>query len=133
MLKLGENGISKLFLGETRILKAYLGNTLVYSEGDAPSILPEGYTRLEYIENPLGNSAYFNTNVVTSTTINFQVDFMSYDDIGASGYGVIIGGMYDHAVKRYHLADSSRAQAPSTMVLRRKDGSSSWPESPASA
>lgn len=48
MLKLGETGISALYLGDTKIKKAYLGSELVLGEKRA-SRLPEGYTEVEYI------------------------------------------------------------------------------------
>lgn len=107
MLKLGSKNISKVFLGENRISKAYIGNNLVYHKGDVPSILPEGYTRLEYIENPLGKSAWFSTGIYTSTTINFKIDFVSYDDFASSGFNVIIGGASITDFRDYSLSTRS--------------------------
>lgn len=102
MLDLGEQMIGRACFGDVGIAKAFLGDDLVYHEGVIPSILPDGYTRLQYIENPLGRDAYFNTGVNTSATVRFQLDFMSYDDIGDDC--VILGGMYDTNVRRLHLA-----------------------------
>jgi hypothetical protein len=102
MIKIGEQTVGGIYLGETRIARIYLGDTPVYYEGIVPSVLPEGYTRLTYIENPLSKGAYFNTGINTSTDIRFQIDFMSYDDIGDDC--VIIGGMYDINTRRFHLS-----------------------------
>lgn len=104
MIKLGEQTIGGIYLGETRIARIYLGETPVYYEGVVPSVLPEGYTRLQYIENPLTKGAYFDTGVNVSTAnIGFQIDFMSYDEIGETDYGAVIGGGYDVASKALRL------------------------------
>ena len=67
MLRLGEQNIKGLRLGDQKIKKAYLGESLVFSEAK-PSRLPEGYTELQYIENP--NLAYIQMNSYLATTIS---------------------------------------------------------------
>lgn len=59
--------------------------------GGGPHSLPSGYTQLSYIENPLGNDAYIDLGVQINHTPGFEIDFMSYDNIGTNGYGCIIG------------------------------------------
>lgn len=59
--------------------------------GGGAHTLPSGYTELSYIENPLGNSAYINLGLQINYTPGFDLDFMSYDDIGIDNYGCIIG------------------------------------------
>ena len=88
-----------MYLGNTEISKAYLGNDLVFQKGGGPTppptpVLPEGYTALEYIENPLGNSAYIDTGIIPNNNIGFEIDWMTYDDIGSSNYGCIMGSRY---------------------------------------
>ena len=58
---------------------------------DEPHTLPSTYTRLLYIENPLGNSAYINTGVPGSMRPLYTIDFMSYDDFNSTTYGCILG------------------------------------------
>ena len=98
MSYIGTTKIGKMYLGNTEISKAYLGSNLVFQSGGpvpppAP-VLPEGYTALEYIENPLGNSAYIDTGIIPNNNIGFEIDWMSYDDIGLSNYGCIMGSRY---------------------------------------
>ena len=68
-----------------------------------PSPLPEGYTLLSYVENPLGNSAYINTRVNPGTQTGFVIDAMSYDELGGSGYGCIFGGRYSSGNADFQL------------------------------
>lgn len=71
---------------------------MIAAGGGSPTppepVLPEGYTALEYIENPLGNSAYIDTGIIPNNNIGFEIDWMSYDDIGSSNYGCIMGSRY---------------------------------------
>lgn len=72
MIKLGETGISKLYLGEMEISKAYFGESLVYDAGGSPTpptpptpVLPSGYTQLESIGNGTrSNGAYIDTGLL---------------------------------------------------------------------
>ena len=65
MLKLGEAGVSALYLGDTKIKKAYLGSELVFEEKKA-NRLPEGYTEIKYIY-PADYRATINTGQSLST------------------------------------------------------------------
>lgn len=71
---------------------------MIAAGGGSPTppapVLPEGYTALEYIENPLGNSAYIDTGIIPNNNIGFEIDWMSYDDIGSLNYGCIMGSRY---------------------------------------
>lgn len=49
MIKIGDTGVSKLYLGDTEIKKAYVGEELVYQEKKGR--LPAGYTEVEYIQS----------------------------------------------------------------------------------
>ncbi len=51
MLKLGEQSIAALHLGDTKIVKAYLGEEVVF-EAQKESLLPDGYTEIEYVALP---------------------------------------------------------------------------------
>lgn len=115
MLKFGELLIGRTCFGDVGIAKAFLGEDMVYHEGVIPSILPEGYTRLQYIENPLGKGAFFDTGVNTSANVRFQIDFMSYDEIGDDC--VIMGGMYDTNTKRLHLSTVSPTGYSGSLML----------------
>lgn len=71
-----------------------LGVTGTYGGGggsDEPHTLPSTYTKLSYIENPLGNTAYINTGVSGTLRPLFTIDFMSYDDLASTNYGCILG------------------------------------------
>lgn len=70
---------------------------------DEPHTLPSTYTRLSYIENPLGSGAYINLNLPLNVTPGFNLDFMSYDEIGTSDYGCIIGARYSSLNNDYQL------------------------------
>ena len=65
MLKLGDSQICPVFLGESKIMKAFLGGRLVY-EAKNPSGLPDGYTKVEYIQSD-GN-AYIQTDISTESS-----------------------------------------------------------------
>ena len=68
MLKLGETGVSALYLGDAKIKKAYLGSELVFEE-KKPSRLPAGYTELEYVYPPNNTSAYSNLGAYLSNGV----------------------------------------------------------------
>ena len=57
-------------------------------------VLPKGYTRLEYIEQPLGNSGSISTYLASSNTIGFSITAMTYDNFGTSNYGALFGSRY---------------------------------------
>ena len=44
-------------------------------------VLPNGYTRLEYIEQPLGNSGYIKTGITPSKNLEFEIKAITYDTI----------------------------------------------------
>lgn len=67
-LKFGTTGISAIYKGNTKIGKIYKGTSLVYQS----SLLPSGYIRLDYIENPDQN-AYIDTGIAPDDTIGFKV------------------------------------------------------------
>lgn len=83
MLKLGETGVSALYLGDTKIKKAYLGNELVFEEKKT-SRLPEGYTELEYIY-PLNVLSQINTNTIAACAgVNVELDlYLNSNTIGS--------------------------------------------------
>lgn len=68
------------------------------------SILPQGYTQLEYLENQLGHNAYIITNITTNNTIGFEVDGMFYDDFSTTGYGALFGGRYANFNRDFMVA-----------------------------
>lgn len=55
-----------------------------YSDLLVNYLLPAGYKRLLYIENPIGNSAYLYTGVKTSSTLGFSIDAVMYDTMNAA-------------------------------------------------
>lgn len=75
--------------------------------GGGPHTLPSNYTRLEYIENPLNNNAYIDLNLSINSTPGFDIDFMSYDEIGTTGYGCIIGARYASSNDDFQLTSYS--------------------------
>lgn len=89
---LGNTEIGQIYLGSTEISEAYIGGTKVFEKGGG-SILPSGYTQLEYLENALGKSAYFNTGLKTSNTFGFEVDAMFYDTFDTTNHS-LFGGRY---------------------------------------
>lgn len=54
----------KAYVGSTAVDKMYLGDVLVYG-GEEEAILPEGYTRLQYIYNT--SNAYIDTGVAVGS------------------------------------------------------------------
>lgn len=64
-------------------------------------LVPEGYTQLEYIEQPLGNSGYIKTGIDASNTIGFTIEFETHDYVTTSSatnaFGVIFGARYTKA------------------------------------
>ena len=64
----GNTKIVKLYKGATEIVRRYKGTDLIYQS----SILPTGYIRLDYIENPDQN-AYINTGIMPDDTTGFKV------------------------------------------------------------
>lgn len=64
-------------------------------------LVPEGYTQLEYIEQPLGNSGYIKTGINASNTIGFTIEFETHDYVNTSSttnaFGVIFGARYTKA------------------------------------
>ena len=82
MLKLGETGVSALYLGDAKIKKAYLGSELVFEE-KKPSRLPAGYTEVSYLETdmncriPLNYAASF-----SKTRILYEVEPLAFVSSG---------------------------------------------------
>ena len=69
------------------------------------TILPLGYTRLEYIEQPSGNSGYIKSGVLSSDTLNYEAVFMTYDSLttSAGAYGCIFGCRVSSLVDDYQI------------------------------
>ena len=76
----GNTKIVKLYKGATEIVRRYKGTNLIYQN----SLLPAGYIRLDYIENPDQN-AYINTGILPDDTTGFKVR-MSVRDITTDLY-----------------------------------------------
>ncbi len=75
MIKLGDTGVSKLYLGDTEIKKAYVGEELIYQEKSGR--LPDGYTEVEYIQ--FGNlDAIHLVSISASDHITMDVQPLSY-------------------------------------------------------
>ena len=107
MIKFGNSNIGKLYLGSTEIAKVYLGDDLVFQKGGG-SILPDGYTLMQYVENSPGNSAYINTGVNPTTQTGFYIDAYSYDSLsGSSGYGCLFGSRVSSGHSDYQLSTYS--------------------------
>ena len=106
MSLIGTNSIGKLILGATEMAKAYLGDDLVFQKGGG-SILPAGYTQLQYVENSIGNSAYIDTGINPKTQTGFYIDAYSYDALSDSGFGCILGGRYSSGSSDYQLSTYS--------------------------
>lgn len=47
---------------------------------------------IEYLENPLGQSSYINTMILSSTNLDFKCKFITYDSLSDNNYGCILGG-----------------------------------------
>lgn len=104
-MKYGNITIGGMSFGSTKIGGAKYGSVLVFQPGgETPIVLPEGYTRLEYIENPLGTSAYFDTGIIPNNNIGFEIDWMSYDEIGTSDYGCIMGCRYSSNQQDFQIS-----------------------------
>ena len=104
-MKFGNTKIGGMSFSSTKIGGAKYGSVLVFQPGgDTPIVLPEGYTRLEYIENPLGASAYFDTGIIPNNNIGFEIDWMSYDEIGTSDYGCIMGCRYSSNQQDFQIS-----------------------------
>ena len=54
------------------------------------SVLPSGYVRLKYIKS--SGTQYINTGITSNDIIGFEIQFKSYNSIGATNYGCIFGG-----------------------------------------
>ncbi len=77
MIKLGDTGVSKLYVGSTAISRAYIGNELVFH--GKKSRLPAGYTEVEYIENS-DTSSYINTQkYINNSDFIIQVQSPKYE------------------------------------------------------
>lgn len=73
MSKIGTADIKGIMLGSTEISKAYLGSDVVYKKGD-DIVLPDGYTRLNYVE--FTGTQYINTTMQPNlATDDMEIDF----------------------------------------------------------
>lgn len=69
MIKLGTSDLSKAYVGSTEVSKMYLGSDLVYEASSVqPSILPEGYTELDYLSS---DGAYYVDSGILQKGRNF--------------------------------------------------------------
>ena len=59
-----------------------------------PSILPDGYRRVEYIENPIRRGAYIRTNINNTSITGFEIDAITYNALATTGYGGFFGGRW---------------------------------------
>ena len=103
MLKLGETGVSALYLGDAKIKKVYLGSELVFEE-KKPSRLPAGYTEVEYIY-PADYRATLNTGQTLGT----------YNVETVIAYSSIPGGTL---VEKYKIFEARRVASSRYYVVQ---------------
>ena len=103
MLKLGETGVSALYLGDAKIKKVYLGSELVFEE-KKPSRLPAGYTEVEYIY-PADYRATLNTGQTLGT----------YNVETVIAYSSIPGGT---SVEKYKIFEARRVASSRYYVVQ---------------
>lgn len=70
MIVFGASDMTKAYVGSTEGSKAYLGDELVWC-GESPSLLPAGYTQLDWIQNT--SDARINTGVKGTNTTSFKI------------------------------------------------------------
>ncbi len=84
MIKLGDTGVSKLYLGDTAISRAYIGDELVFQEKKGR--LPAGYTEVEYIQNS-NTSSYINTNKsINDSDFTIEISAPQYEFSSITNY-----------------------------------------------
>lgn len=108
MLKLGETGVSALYLGDAKIKKAYLGSELVFEE-KKPSRLPAGYTEVEYIQAATGTSGFvINTGIRANTVFSAKFSVTQWPTTTTKKY--LFYNMYS-TDQRYLAVDKTNIYA----------------------
>lgn len=74
MIKLGTVDALDVLLGTTQVQKVYIGTDVVWER--STSLLPEGYTQLEYIESTADGSQYIDLNLQmwNAEPITYEID-----------------------------------------------------------
>lgn len=98
-------------LSETDTVTATNGSktkTGVWTQKSNPAyVVPEGYTQLKSIKST--DAQYFDTGVVETEKIRFEVEFTSYDKVANPGFGTVFGvrsstvyeNAYDYVLNTY--------------------------------
>ena len=84
-MKYGNNTISSVLKGSNKISKILFNNNVVYRR----SLLPDGYTRCEYLEN-MDSSQYINTGILASSSVEYELEFQC--PYYSGGINQIFGG-----------------------------------------
>lgn len=103
----GSRAIKEIYVGTRKIKKAYVGDELVYDGQDGGILLPElpaGYTAVEYLDCPKGNtkfSRYISGFQLTlsancSVEIKFSLDKDADYSTGNGYYGSFVYYSYDN-------------------------------------
>ena len=80
MINVGANSINNIMVGSTQAKKAYVGTTLVWEKA---SILPTGYTELDYIASTKTGGQYIDLNILLYDVLNKQYDIaIKFNAIG---------------------------------------------------
>lgn len=93
MLKVGNNNVSKIILNDNEIKKMYMGESIIYevSGGD----LPQGYTRLKYLQSSgtqwIDTGTLIENSSMSNKKITCRYQFL---DVSANG---IVWGMFKDA------------------------------------
>lgn len=76
--------------------------SIVSNGGDSSeSILPSGYTQLEYVKS--NGTQRIDTGVLPTEETDFETTFSSQDTYGSSNFGSIFGTRYTYDTNAYHL------------------------------
>ena len=70
MIAFGASDMTKAYVGSTEGTKAYLGDELVWG-GESPSLLPAGYTQLDWIQNT--SDARIDTGIKGNASTSFKL------------------------------------------------------------
>jgi hypothetical protein len=74
---------SKIMLGSTEAVKMYIGSTVVWEP--QTSLLPSGYTQLEYISSTTSGGEYIDLNIKLYETANTKYDIAIKFNIKGAG------------------------------------------------
>ena len=78
-----------------------------HQQSGGGSVLPEGYTQVEYIKS--SGTQYVDTGVSANQNIGFEIDFATDNAVSTSGYGTIFGAL-ESASNRFALSTYPDAQ-----------------------